>query len=105
MINTKSGGTGRLSGMIAALVVLLFILVLSDLIEQIPIAALVGLMFFVVIATFEWSSMAILRGMTKSDAAIVVIVTVLTVVFDLAIGVIAGVIIAALVLLGNMHKK
>lgn len=105
MINTKSGGTGRLSGMTAALVVLLFILVLSDLIEQIPIAALVGLMFFVVIATFEWSSMAILRGMTKSDAAIVVIVTVLTVVFDLAIGVIAGVIIAALVFAWQHAQK
>jgi SulP family sulfate permease len=97
MINTKSGGTGRLSGITAAIVVLLFILVLSDLIEQIPIAALVGLMFFVVIATFEWSSMAILRGMSKADAAIVVVVTGLTVIFDLAIGVIAGVIIAALV--------
>jgi sulfate permease, SulP family len=105
MINTKSGGTGRLSGMTAALVVLLFILVLSDLIEQIPIAALVGLMFFVVIATFEWSSMAILRGMTKSDAAIVVIVTALTVIFDLAIGVISGVIIAALVFAWQHAQK
>ena len=105
MINTKSGGTGRLSGITAAIVVLLFILVLSDLIEQIPIAALVGLMFFVVIATFEWSSMNILRGMSKADAAIVIIVTALTVIFDLAIGVIAGVIIAALVFAWQHAQK
>jgi len=105
MINTKSGGTGRLSGITAALVVLLFILVLSDWIEQIPIAALVGLMFFVVIATFEWSSMNILRGMSKADAAIVIIVTALTVMFDLAIGVIAGVIIAALVFAWQHAQK
>jgi SulP family sulfate permease len=67
------------------------------LIEQIPIAALVGLMFFVVIATFEWSSMAILRGMSKADALVAILVTGLTVLFDLAIGVIAGVIVSALV--------
>lgn len=97
MINTKSGGTGRVSGITAAITVLLFILVLSDLIEQIPIAALVGLMFFVVIATFEWSSMAILRGMSKADALVAILVTGLTVLFDLAIGVIAGVIVSALV--------
>jgi SulP family sulfate permease len=105
MINTRSGGTGRLSGITAAVMVLLFILVLSSLIEQIPIAALVGLMFVVVIATFEWSSMSILRGMAKSDAVIVVLVTVLTVMFDLAIGVIAGVIVAALVFAWQHAQK
>lgn len=97
MINTKSGGTGRLSGIVAALVVLLFILVLSDLIEMIPIAALVGLMFFVVIATLEWSTMRIMRGMSRSDAVISVVVTAFTLIFNLAVGVVVGIIIAALV--------
>lgn len=97
MINIRSGSTGRLSGVVAALGVLAIILVLSPWIEQIPVAALVGLMFVVVIATFEWSSVNILRGMTRADAGIVVLVTLLTVVFDLAVGVIAGVIVAALV--------
>lgn len=105
MINTRSGGTGRLSGVTAAIMVLVFILVLSSLIEQIPVAALVGLMFFVVLATFEWSTMAILRGMSKADAFIVLLVTGLTVSYDLAIGVIAGVIVSALVFAWQHAQK
>ncbi|WP_321276689.1 SulP family inorganic anion transporter [Thiomicrorhabdus indica] len=97
MINVKSGGTGRWSGISAALGLFVIILAAAPLIEMVPIGALVGLMFFVVIATFNWSSLQIMRGMTKADAFVVVVVTVLTVMFDLAVAVIAGVIIAALV--------
>lgn len=97
MINVKSGGTGRLSGITAALGLLVIVLVASPLIEQVPIGALVGLMFFVVIATFNWSSWNIMRGMTKADAFVMVLVTALTVIFDLAVAVIAGVVVSALV--------
>lgn len=97
MINVNSGGRGRLSGITAAFTLLLIVLVASPWIEKVPIGALVGLMFFVVIATFNWSSWNIMRGMTKSDAFVMVLVTLLTVMYDLAIAVIAGVIVAALV--------
>ncbi|WP_028486924.1 SulP family inorganic anion transporter [Thiomicrorhabdus chilensis] len=97
MINVNSGGTGRLSGVTAALGLLVIVLIASSWIEMVPIGALVGLMFFVVIATFNWSSWNIMRGMTKADAFIMVLVTLLTVIFDLAVAVIAGVIVSALV--------
>lgn len=97
MINVNSGGTGRWSGISAALGLMLIVLVASSWIEMVPIGALVGLMFFVVIATFNWSSWKIMRGMTKGDAFVMVLVTVLTVLFDLAVAVTAGVIVAALV--------
>ena len=97
MINVSSGGTGRLSGISAAVGLLLIVLVLSSWIEMVPIGALVGLMFFVVIATFNWSSWNIMRGMSKADAFVMVLVMALTVIFDLAVAVIAGIIVAALV--------
>ncbi|QKI88835.1 SulP family inorganic anion transporter [Thiomicrorhabdus xiamenensis] len=97
MINVKSGGTGRLSGITAATGLLIIVLVASSLIEMVPIGALVGLMFFVVIATFNWSSWNIMRGMSKADAFVMILVTALTVIFDLAVAVIAGIIVAALV--------
>ncbi len=97
MINVNSGGTGRLSGVTAAAGLLFIVLVGSSWIEMVPIGALVGLMFFVVIATFNWSSWNIMRGMSKTDAFIMVLVTSLTVIFDLAVAVIAGVVVSALV--------
>ncbi|HRK79410.1 MAG TPA: SulP family inorganic anion transporter [Thiobacillus sp.] len=97
MINVNNGATQRLSGIAAALFLLSFILFLSDWIELIPIAALIGLMFVVSQKTFEWGSLAALRRVPKSDAFVVVAVTVITVFTDLAIAVITGVIIAALV--------
>ncbi|NPA71668.1 MAG: SulP family inorganic anion transporter [Gammaproteobacteria bacterium] len=97
MINVNSGGTGRWSGISAALGLIVIVLVASSWIEMVPIGALVGLMFFVVIATFNWSSWNIMRGMSKADAFVMVLVTVLTVVFDLAVAVIAGIVVAALV--------
>ncbi len=97
MININSGGRGRLSGISAALFLLLFILVASDLIEMIPLAALTGVMFMVVIGTFEWSSLRIIRKIPTSDAFVLVLVSGVTVATDLAIAVVVGVIVSALV--------
>jgi len=97
MINVNSGGRGRLSGITAALSLLFFILVGSSLIEQIPLAALIGVMFIVVIGTFEWSSFRVLRKVPRSDALVLVMVSAVTVATDLAIAVIVGVIVSALV--------
>jgi len=96
MINVNSGGRGRLSGIAAALFLLSFILFASPLIEQIPIAALTGVMFMVVIGTFEWSSFRMMRKIPARDAFIIVLVSGVTVVTDLAIAVVVGVIVAAL---------
>ncbi len=97
MININSGGRGRLSGITAALVLLAFILFGSQLIEIIPLAALVGIMFMVVLGTFEWSSLRLIGKIPATDMFIVVLVSGVTVVFDLAIAVIVGVIVSALV--------
>ncbi|WP_207062601.1 SulP family inorganic anion transporter [Motiliproteus sp. SC1-56] len=97
MININSGGRGRASGITAALSLLAFILFASPLIEQIPIAALVGVMFMVVLGTFEWSSFRIMGKIPKADAFVLVLVSGVTVATDLAIAVIVGVIVSALV--------
>lgn len=97
MININSGGRGRLSGITAALVLLAFILFAAPLIEMIPLAALVGVMFVVVIGTFEWASFKIIRGVNKEDAVVLFLVTAITVIADLAIAVVVGVIVSALV--------
>lgn len=97
MINVNAGGRGRLSGITAALALLSFILFASSLIEIIPIAALVGVMFIVVIGTFEWSSFRIMNKIPRMEAFIIVLVSAITVATDLAIAVIAGVIVSALV--------
>ena len=94
MININSGGRGRLSGITAAVVLLGFILFAAPLIEMIPLAALVGVMFVVVIATFEWASFRIIRGVNKEDAFVLFLVTGVTVIADLAI-VVVGVIVSA----------
>ncbi len=97
MINIKSGGRGRLSGVTAAIALLALIVVGSDFIQIIPIAALVGVMFMVVISTFEWSSIHKMRKIPRSDAFIIVLVSAVTVFEDLAIAVLVGVIVSALV--------
>ncbi|MEO3415679.1 SulP family inorganic anion transporter [Roseovarius sp. CAU 1744] len=96
MINVKSGGRTRIAGIAAALFLLIFILFAAPLIEQIPLAALVGVMFMVVIGTFAWNSLTILRKVPLSDAAVIVLVTLVTVKYDLAIAVVVGVIVSAL---------
>ena len=105
MINVNSGGRGRLSGITAALALLGFILFASSLIEQIPIAALVGVMFIVVIGTFEWSSFRIIRRIPRQDAFVLITVSAITVFSDLAIAVIVGVIISTLVFAWNHAKE
>lgn len=97
IINVSSGGRGRLSGITAALALLCFILFAAPLIEQIPIAALVGVMFMVVIGTFAWSSFRIINKIPLADAIVLVTVSAVTVWQDLAIAVIVGVIMSALV--------
>jgi SulP family sulfate permease len=96
MINVNSGGRTRLSGIAAALFLLAFILVASGLIEQIPLAALIGVMFMVVVGTFAWQSLRILRRIPLTDALVMGLVTLVTVMSDLAIAVIVGVIVSAL---------
>lgn len=96
VININAKGRGRLSGIMMALTLLSFILFADTYIEQVPIAALVGVMFVMVIETFAWSSIRILRKIPRADAFVLVAVSAITVVFDLAIAVFAGVIISAL---------
>lgn len=96
MINISSGGRGRLSGITASLSLLLIILFAAPLIEMIPLAALTGVMFMVVIGTFEWSSLRILHKIPKSDAFVLILVSAVTVVTDLAVAVLIGVIVSAL---------
>jgi len=97
IINYTSGGLGRLSGITAAIGLMLLVATLTDLLNIIPVAVLVGIMFMVSIGTFEWSSGSHLKYMPKSDAFVMVVVTVITIFADLAIAVISGVIISALV--------
>ena len=98
LINVNSGGRGRLSGASAAVLLLLFVLFLAPLIEQISMAALVGLMFMVVVGTFEWASLKMFQRMPKSDVLVMLLVAGYTVfMHDLATAVILGVIVSALV--------
>ena len=105
IINIKSGGRGRLSGITAALALLGFILFGSNLIEQVPIAALVGVMFMVVIGTFAWSTFKVVNKVPKPDVIVILIVTVLTVIFDLAVAVLSGVIVSSLVFAWENAKR
>ncbi len=105
MININSGGRGRLSGISAALFLLAFILFASSLIELIPLAALIGVMFIVVISTFEWSSFRILGKIPKTDAFVIFLVSAVTVATDLAVAVVAGVIFSALVFAWDVAKR
>ncbi|MGB0723365.1 MAG: SulP family inorganic anion transporter [Gammaproteobacteria bacterium] len=105
MINVNSGGKGRLSGISAALFLLGFILVGSQLIEMIPVAALVGVMFMVVLGTFEWASLRLVGKIPLPDTLVGIMVMVITVYADLAIAVIAGVIASALVFAWEHAKQ
>ncbi len=105
MINVKSGGRTRLSGLSAALFLLAFILIGSSLIEQIPLAALVGVMFMVVIGTFAWNSLRIMTRIPLTDALVIVLVTGVTVAYDLATAVVVGVIVSALAYAWNNARR
>jgi SulP family sulfate permease len=105
IINIKGGARGRLSGIVAALLLLVFILFGSSYIEQVPIASLVGVMFMVVIGTFAWSSFRIMNKIPRTDLFVLILVSSLTVIFDLAIAVISGVIVSALVFSWENAKR
>ncbi len=101
IINYTSGGLGRLSSFTAAIVLILLVSIFTDIINMIPIGVLVGIMFMVSIGTFEWGSFGRIKHMPRSDAIVLVLVTLITIMFDLAIAVISGVIISALVFAWN----
>ncbi|MBY6156433.1 SulP family inorganic anion transporter [Pseudooceanicola nitratireducens] len=105
MINVKSGGRTRVAAVAAALFLLSFILFAAPLIEQIPLAALVGVMFMVVIGTFAWNSIRILAKVPLTDAFVIVLVTVVTVYSDLAVAVVVGVIVSALAYAWNNARR
>jgi SulP family sulfate permease len=105
MINVKSGGRTRLAAVAASLFLLSFILFASGIIELIPLAALIGVMFMVVIGTFAWNSLRMMRLIPRADAIVIVLVTVVTVLEDLAIAVVVGVIVSALVYAWNAAAR
>jgi len=97
IINYTSGGLGRLSSFVAAVGLLVLVISMTDVLNTIPVGVLVGIMFMVSIGTFEWSSFSHLKHMPRADVFVMIVVTIITVVEDLAVAVIAGVIISALV--------
>lgn len=106
LINVSNGARARLSGIVAAIMLLVFVMFGSSLIERVPMAALTGLMFMVAIGTFEWASLKTFTKMPKSDIFVMVLVTLVTVVLhNLALAVIIGVIIAALVFAWDNAKR
>ncbi|RZA35996.1 MAG: SulP family inorganic anion transporter, partial [Lysobacteraceae bacterium] len=105
MINVNSGGTGRLAGIVASLFLLSFILVGSSWIEQIPLAALIGVMFVVCEKTFEWGTFRLFGKVPRADALVVVLVAGVTLAFNLATAVVVGVIVSALVFAWQHAKQ
>lgn len=96
VINLGSGGRARISGVTSGVMILLYILFLSPLIERIPLAALVGVMFVVAGQTFAWGSLRVLHKVPRNDAVVIVAVTLITVCTDLATAVLCGIVIASL---------
>lgn len=105
MVNITSGGKGRLSGVACALALLSFVIVGSGVIEIIPLAALVGVMFMVVIETFQWESLKYGKKMPTKDVLIIIVVALITIAHDLALAVIVGIIISALIFAWDKGKR
>jgi len=106
LINVSNGARARLSGIVASVMLLIFVMFGSSMIEKVPMAALTGLMIMVSIGTFEWASLKIFRKMPKSDIFVMVVVTLVTVfLHNLALAVIVGVIISALVFAWDNAKR
>jgi len=106
LINISAGARARLSGIVAAVMLLVFIMFGSGLIEKLPMAALTGLMIMVAIGTFEWASLKTFKRMPKSDVLVMVLVTLVTIfLHNLALAVLVGVIIAALVFAWDNAKR
>src|SRR5699024_8183508 len=105
VINVKSGGRGRLSALVAGVFLMFLIIVLGNLVVQIPMPVLVGIMIMVSIGTFDWSSFTYLVKAPKSDAAVMVVtVAIVVVTNNLAIGVITGVILSAIFFVAKISK-
>jgi SulP family sulfate permease len=106
MVNLESRGRGRLSGVVAAVALALFVVVGAPVIERLPLAALVGVMFMVVIGTFEWASLRILRRMPRTDVLVMLLVTLVTAISqNLALAVLLGVIVSALAFAWENAKR
>jgi SulP family sulfate permease len=106
LINVSSGARARLSGIVAAVSLLIFIMFAADIIELLPMAALTGLMIMVAVGTFEWASLKTFRRMPKSDVLVMVLVTLVTILLhNLALAVLVGVIISALVFAWDNAKR
>ncbi|WP_439481119.1 SulP family inorganic anion transporter [Cyclobacterium plantarum] len=106
LINVNAGGRSRISSGLAAVTLLLFILFFSEYIEMVPMAALVGLMFMVAIGTFEWASLKVFGKVPKPDMLVMVLVTLITVILhNLALAVLVGVIVSALVYSWENSKR
>ena len=106
LINTSSGARARLSGIVAAVMLLVFIMFGADIIERLPMAALTGVMIMVAIGTFEWASFRTFKRMPKSDVIVILLVTLVTVfLHNLALAVLVGVIISALVFAWDNAKR
>lgn len=105
VINVKSGGRGRLSTLVAGLFLIFLIMVLGDLVVQIPMPVLVGIMIMVSIGTFDWSSFSYVRKAPKSDAAVMLVTVIIVVAtHDLSKGVIAGVLLSAIFFVAKISK-
>jgi SulP family sulfate permease len=106
LINVSSGARARLSGIVAAVMLLVFVMFAAPLIEQLPMAALVGVMFMVAIGTFEWASLKTFGRMPRHDVFVMLVVMAITVFFhNLAVAVLAGVVISALVFAWENAKR
>lgn len=106
LINVSSGARARLSGIVAAVMLLVFIMFAADIIELLPMAALTGVMIMVAVGTFEWASLRTFRRMPKSDVLVMVLVTLVTIfLHNLALAVLIGVIISALVFAWDNAKR
>ena len=106
LINISAGARARLSGIVASVTLLMFVMFGSSLIEKVPMAALTGLMIMVSIGTFEWASLRTINKMPKSDIFVMFTVTIVTAVLhNLALAVVVGVIIAALVFAWDNAKR
>lgn len=105
IINTQSGGRTRLSGIVAGLGLLLFLMFASPLVNAIPLASLVGLMFMVVISTFKWETFKYKGKLPTSDIIVVLLTSIATIIFDLATAVIIGVVVSTLVFAWEKGKQ
>lgn len=106
LINISNGARARLSGIVASVVLLLFVMVGANWIERLPMAALTGLMIMVALGTFEWASLKTITKMPRSDIFVMIVVTAVTAVLhNLALAVVIGVVISALVFSWDNAKR